>query len=105
VDTTVLILYINYRKLIIFVKDNKIQLKYGIFNNKSIPIELIEGYEIIKPKFFTFGGIGVRLGLDGSWAYLSDFKTALKITYKEHRTFIFSTRKPKEIIYLINGEK
>ncbi|TFF87817.1 MAG: hypothetical protein EU548_09745 [Promethearchaeota archaeon] len=105
VDTTALILYANYRRLVISISDNEISLKFGIFNDKTIPFELIHKYEIIKPKFLTFGGVGVKIGLDGSWAYITDFKQALKVEYKEHRTFVFSTRYPEKIIEIIKSNE
>ncbi|MEJ2277452.1 MAG: hypothetical protein P8Y70_06845 [Candidatus Lokiarchaeota archaeon] len=81
----------------------EIKVKFGILNQKFIPLKLIQDIEALPPKFLTFGGFGIRLGTDGSWAYLTDFKSALKIEYKNHRTFLFSTRNPEKIIEIINN--
>ena len=47
-------------------------------------------------------GVGIRFGLDGSWAYNTDFGEAVKLTFKSGRPFVFSTRNPQKICNLIH---
>ena len=58
--------------------------------------------ETTKATFKKYGGVGIRLGSDGSWAYNTDFGDGVKLTYQNGRPFIFSTRNPQKICNLIN---
>ena len=98
----ILFMYWNYRGLQITLTKNQVEVKYGIFNHKIIPLKKIMSCETTKATFKKYGGVGIRLGLDGSWAYNTDFGDAVKLTYQNGRPFIFSTRNPQKICNLIN---
>ena len=98
----ILLLYWNYRGLKITLTKNQLDVEYGIFNHKKIPIKKITICEITKANFRIYWGVGIRLGVDGSWAYNTDFGEAVKLTFQDGRPFVFSTRNPQEICNLIN---
>ena len=98
----ILLLYWNYRGLKITLTKNQLDVEYGIFNHKKIPIKKITRCEITKANFRKYGGVGIRFGLDGSLAYNTDFGEAVKLTFQYGRPFVFSTRNPQEICNLIN---
>lgn len=95
-------MYWNYRRLKITLTKNQLEVIYGIFNHKRIPLTKITNCDITKTNFKTYGGVGIRLGLDGSWAYNTDFGEAVKLTFHSGRPFIFSTRNPQKICNLID---
>ena len=102
VSLFIFLIYWNYRGLKITLTKNHLDVEYGIFNHKKIPIKKITTCEITKANFRKYGGVGIRFGLDGSLAYNTDFGEAVKLTFQDGRPFVFSTRNPQEICNLIN---
>ncbi len=102
VSLLIFLIYWNYRGLKITLTKNQLDVEYGIFNHKKIPIKKITRCEITKANFRIYWGVGIRLGTDGSWAYNTDFGEAVKLTFQDGRPFVFSTRNPQEICNLIN---
>ncbi|MBD3196138.1 MAG: hypothetical protein GF317_13855 [Candidatus Lokiarchaeota archaeon] len=95
------VMYWNYRGLNIILTEKSIKLKYGIFNEKEIPYDKITHYEITKTQFRKYGGIGIRLGIDGSRAYNTNFGEAIKLTYNNNRPFVFSTKHSAKILDIL----
>jgi len=98
----IFLMYWNYRGLKITLTRNQLEIAYGIFNHKKFSLQEITSCDITKAHFRTYGGVGIRFGLDGSWAYNTDFGEAVKLTFQYGRSFVFSTRNPQEICTLIN---
>ncbi len=99
----VLFLFWNYRCLEIRINPDKLLVHYGIFNKKSIKLKDIISCQITQASFGRYGGIGVRYGFDGSTAYTTSFGTAIEITVKEGRAFVFSSNNPKKICKIIDS--
>ena len=97
----ILFMYSNYRGLEITLTETQIEVSYRMFNRKTIPINSIISCEPIKATFRRYGGTGIRLGLDGSWAYTTDFGGAVKLISQNRRPFVFSTKNPQKICDLI----
>ncbi|MFW9999747.1 MAG: hypothetical protein ACFE88_06480 [Candidatus Hermodarchaeota archaeon] len=97
----IFLVYLNYRGIKITLTNYELELKYGIFNHKRILIKQITSCDITKTPFKTYGGVGIRLGLDGSWAYNADFGESVKLTFHRGSPFVFSTRNPQKICKLI----
>ncbi len=102
VSLIIFLIYWNYRGLKIILTKNQLDVEYGIFNHKKIPINKITRCEITKANFRKYWGVGIRFGLDGSLVYNTDFGEAVKLTFQHGRPFVFSTRNPQEICNLIN---
>ena len=102
VSLFIFLIYWNYRRLQITLTSNQLEVKYGIFNHKRIPLNKITSCDITKASFRIYGGVGIRFGVDGSWAYNTDFGEAVKLTFQSGRSFVFSTKNPQEICNLIN---
>jgi hypothetical protein len=98
----IFLFYWNYRGLNIIITKSILDVEYGVFNRKRIPLSKITSCETTKARFRTYGGIGIRLGVDGSWAYNTDFGDAVKLTLIDGRPFVFSTRNPQKICTLIH---
>ncbi len=94
--------YWNYRGLKVTLTNNQLEVNYGIFNQKKIPLNTITNCDITRADFKTYGGVGIRYGLDGSWAYSTDFGEAVKLTFQYGRPFVFSTKNPQKICNLID---
>ncbi len=103
VSLLIFLMYWNYRGLKITLTSNQLEVAYGIFNHKRIPIKKITSCDKTKANFRTYGGVGIRFGVDGSWAYNIDFGEAVKLTFQSGRPFVFSTKDPEKICNLING--
>ena len=101
VSLFIFLIYWNYRRLQITLTSNQLEVKYGIFNHKRIPLNKITSCDITKASFRIYGGVGVRIGLDGSRIYNTDFGEAIKLTFLNRRPFVFSTRNPQKICNLI----
>ncbi len=102
VSILILLTYWNYRGLQITITNIQIEVKYGIFNHKLIPLIEIMSCEIIKATFRKYGGVGIRIGFDGSVAYNTDFGDAVKLTCQHGKPFVFSTNNPQKICNLIS---
>ncbi|KKL93861.1 hypothetical protein LCGC14_1870460 [marine sediment metagenome] len=98
----IFLVYWNYRGLQITLTNNQLEVAYGIFNHKRFPLNKITSCNITKANFRTYGGIGIRFGVDGSWAYNTDFGEAIKLTFQNGRPFVFSTKNPQKICNLIH---
>ncbi|UCC20876.1 MAG: hypothetical protein JSV62_06245 [Promethearchaeota archaeon] len=101
VSIFIFLMYWNFRRLKIIITNTQIEVRYGIFNHKRIPLINITNCDITKARFKTYGGLGIRLGLDGSSAYNTDFGEAVKLYFQSGRPFLFSTRNPQRICKLI----
>lgn len=85
------LLYVSFRVLNITITGSQIDVKYGLGTRTIIPISEVVGCAKIKSGFSGYGGAGVRLGADGSWAYILYFGDAVRVTRKEGRAIVFST--------------
>ena len=105
VMVSLLLLFWNYRGMQIQVSKERLSVNYGVFNRKSIPLDEIVSCKPTKASFRRYGGVGIRLGLDGSWAYTTSFGDAVEIKRKKGRPFVFSTSNPEEICNIITQMK
>lgn len=100
--TFILLSFWNYRGIRIQLNREELLVHYGVLNQKSIRLADIVSCETIKASFGRYGGVGVRFGSDGSWAYTTSFGEAVKITLKEGRPFVFSSCNPEKTCDVIN---
>jgi len=98
----ILVLSLNFRGIKIQLSSEGLTVDYGFFNHKSIRMDDIVSCNLVKASFRRFGGVGVRYGLDGSWAYTTSFGNAVEIVPKKGRTFVFSSNNSEKICQIIN---
>jgi len=98
----ILVLSLNFRGVKIKLSSEELVVDYGLLNHKSIRVDDIVSCNLVKASFRRFGGVGVRYGLDGSWAYTTSFGNAVEIVPKKGRTFVFSSNSPEKICQIIN---
>ena len=101
----VLFLFWNYRGIRIKVNAKNLLIYYGFFNRKRIPMVDVVSCEPTKASFGRYGGIGVRYGADGSWAYTTSFGNAVEIVLPKGKPFVFSSNNPEKICSIINQMK
>lgn len=101
----VLFVFWNYRGIRIKVNPKELLIYYGFFNRKRILIADIVSCEPIKASFRRYGGIGIRYGTDGSWAYTTSLGDAAKVILRRGKPFVFSSNNPEEICRIINKTK
>lgn len=105
VEAFLLVLFWNYRGIQIRVNNKDLIVDYGFFNHKRIPIVDIVSCEPTKASLGRYGGVGVRYGVDGSWAYTTSLGDAVKIIPRKGRPFVFSSRNPERICDTIGQMK
>jgi len=101
----VLLVFWNYRGIRIKATTESLLIHYGFFNHKRIPMGDIVSCEPTKASFGRYGGIGVRYGTDGSWAYTTSLGDAVKIILRKGKPFVFSSNNPEKICNIINQMK
>jgi hypothetical protein len=95
----------NYWGIQIKMNTSKLLVYYGLFNRKHISIADIVSCKPTKAFFRRYGGIGIRYGTDGSWAYTTSLGDAVKITLQKGKPFVFSSNNPEKICSIINQMK
>lgn len=100
----ILVLFLNFRGIKIQLSPEKLTVDYGWLNHKSIRLDEIVSCRLVKASFSRFGGVGVRYGIDGSWAYTTSFGNAVEVVPKEGRRFVFSSNNPQQICQTINNK-
>jgi hypothetical protein len=95
-----LFVFWNYRGLRIQITNYRLSVNYGLFDKKSFLLEEIVSCKKTKA-LGRYLGVGVRFGLDGSMAYTTSFASAVEVTPKVGRTFVFSSKNPDLICELI----
>ena len=99
-----LLVFCNYRDLQIKISDQRLSVEYGRFDKKSYLLNEIVSCKKTKA-FGRYLGVGVRLGLDGSMAYTTSFATAVEVTPRAGRVFVFSSNAPDRVCEIINQRK
>jgi len=87
------------------VNNRDLIIDYGFFNHTRIPIVDVVSCKPTKASFGRYGGVGVRYGVDGSWAYTTSLGDAVKIVPRKGRPFVFSSNNPEEICGTIDQMK
>jgi hypothetical protein len=99
-----LLVFWNYRGLNIRINDESLTVQFGRFDKKSFLLKDISSCKKTK-SFGRYLGVGVRAGLDGSIAYTTSFASAVEVTPKEGRVFVFSSKTPERVCEIINQRK
>ena len=101
---SVAVVFLNFRGIKIQLSSETLTVNFGFFNHKSIRLDEIVSCRLVKASFSRFGGVGVRYGIDGSWAYTTSFGNAVEIVPEKGRTFVFSSNNPQKICQIINNK-
>jgi hypothetical protein len=91
-------LFWNYRSLEIKVNKQELQVNYGFLNRKRVTLSEIDSYKPTKASFWKYGGVCVRWGIDGSWAYTTSLGDAIKLNLRRGRPFVFPHTTPMRFV-------
>ena len=100
-----LLLYLNFRVSLISITEAHLEVSYGRFQRKIIPFTKMIDCEHIQIRLKEYGGIGIRLGRDGTWAYNTSLGDAVKVIIADERPFAFSTANPEKVCKILQEKK
>ncbi|MHA1443007.1 MAG: hypothetical protein ACTSPK_14270 [Candidatus Heimdallarchaeota archaeon] len=97
-----ILLAINFRGIRIIITKVTIEVSYGILNKRIFTFDDLVSCEATEATFKNYLGIGVRVGFDSSVAFTTHFGEAVKLTNKEERAFVFSSKHSQEICDILD---
>jgi len=96
-DLSFILLFINFRRLDIAINSTQIHVSFGIIAKKIMLNEVLT-CEPVKASLGVYTGAGVRIGGDGSLAFITRIGgDAVKLRLMSSRSFVFSTNRQIEI--------
>ncbi len=86
-------IYSTFMTLEVTIDSERLRVAYS-FIKYSIRVDNVGEVEIRKPRWYWYGGLGIRIGWDWSIGFLQNFKEGVLITPKRGRKLFFSTNSP-----------
>lgn len=93
---------INYRGIKITITNQTIEVRYGVLNKKIFAFDDILSCDATIASMKNYLGVGVRVGFDSSLAFTTSLGEAVKLTNKDDRAFVFSTKNSQEICDILS---
>jgi len=100
-DLFFIVILLNFRKLVIEIDSTYLVASFGVIK-KRIKLDDIKSCESIEATLGVFTGMGIRYGGDGSLAYLPSLGDAVRLSFDEDRSFVFSTKNQKQVLEKLN---
>lgn len=99
---------INFSRLKIRITLQSINAGYGIFKHKVSWEDVVDCY-LDKASTIRYGGWGIRIGrIKGKWRLVYNViggsRVVLSLKKGRFREFVFSTKKPEEVINLVKQQ-
>jgi len=94
-------IYAIFGSLKIIITSKGIVVAFRFFSQRFFLCD-IESCEQTTTSFKKYAGIGIRYGVDGSLAYSTSWSSAVRITKKGERSFVFSTNHPDTVCQIIS---
>jgi len=101
-DLFFFVIYLNFRKLDIRITTSSLNVAFGLIR-KEITVENIVSCEPITTRIGVYTGNGIRIGGDGTLAFITWFGDAVKLKLRSDRPFVFSTNNQDETIKIIHN--
>jgi hypothetical protein len=89
-----------FGRLSIKVDSESIKVGYGVIR-KTISLDEVVSCEPTSARLRVYGGVGIRLGTDGSLAFTTSRGNAVKITSRKGRPFVLSSNNPERLSKII----
>jgi len=99
-DLFFIFILFNFRTLEVVICQNNISVSFGVIR-KKILLKDVLSCEPIKTSLGVYTGNGIRVGGDGSLAFITSFGNAVKLNRIVGRPFVFSTNTQIEILNII----
>lgn len=99
---------INFSRLTVRISSQSIDVGYGVFKHK-IRWEDVEDCYLDEASMIRYGGWGIRIGrVEGKWRLVYNVigcsRVVLSLKSGRFREFVFSTKKPEEVINLVKQQ-
>jgi hypothetical protein len=101
-DALIIVVFLAFSRMTVRIDPTKVRLRLGVIA-KEVRMEDVVSAAVENAMLRTYGGIGIRYGTDGSMAFLSSVGTAVKLTRRNGRPILFSTRRAPEVSQLVNS--
>ena len=100
-DLFFILILLNFKQQTTEIDNESIKVSFGLIR-KRILIDDLLACEPIQAKLGVYTGNGIRVGGDGSLAFLVSMGEAVKLRRRSGRSFVFSTRRQAEVIRVMN---
>ena len=100
-DLFFIIILLNFREQVTEIDAESITVSFGLIRKKILIIDLL-ACEPIQARLGVYTGNGIRIGGDGSLAFLVSMGDAVRLRRKSGRPFVFSTKMQVELVKIIN---
>jgi hypothetical protein len=101
-DASIVVVFLAFSRMTVRIDPTKVKLRLGVVV-KEVRMQDVVDAAVEKAMLRTYGGIGIRYGTDGSMAFLSSLGAAVKLTRRNGRPILFSTRRAPEVSQLVNS--
>jgi hypothetical protein len=100
-DLFFILVLMNFREQVTEIDSESIKVSFGLIRKKILLGDLLS-CEPMQARLGVYSGNGIRLGGDGSLAFLVSMGDAVRLRRKSGRSFVFSTRMQVELVPIIN---
>ena len=100
-DLFFLLVLLNFREQVTEIDSESIRVSFGLIRKRILLVDLL-GCEPIQARLVDYTGNGIRVGGDGSLAFLVSMGDAVRLRRKSGRSFVFSTRMQVKLVKIIN---
>ena len=101
-DLFFILILLNFREQVTEIDEESIRVSFGLIRKRILLGNLL-ACEPIQARLGVYTGNGIRVGGDGSLAFLVEMGDAVRLRSKSGRSFVFSTRRQGELVKIING--
>jgi len=86
-------IYANFMKLEVTITSTRLKVGFGVIKHSI---------KIYSPRWYWYGGFGIRFGWDWSIGFIQNYRTGVLVKPRRGRKLFFSTNHPEEIVNLVN---
>ena len=100
-DLFFILVLLNFREQVTEIDSESIRVSFGLIRKRILLVDLL-GCEPMQARLGVYSGNGIRVGGDGSLAFLVWMGDAVRLRRKSGRSFVFSTRMQVDLVKIIN---
>ena len=101
IDLFFILVLLNFREQVTEIDSESIRVSFGLIRKRILLVDLL-GCEPMQARLGVYSGNGIRVGGDGSLAFLVSMGDAVRLRRKSGRSFVFSTRMQVKLVKIIN---
>ena len=100
-DLFFILVLLNFREQVTEIDSESSRVSFGLIRKRILLVDLL-GCEPMQARLGVYSGNGIRVGGDGSLAFLVSMGDAVRLRRKSGRSFVFSTRMQVKLVKIIN---